>query len=637
MGTRISKEGEPEAINWWPMLFSAAIVSFPLGLARRGMARPLDWTLTGFRLAQHPGVSALEWSLATLAVFVFVGLFAFAVVSWQRQRTFLWVVPLLTLLGIAFAPRSYTASMFIDVAAALVPWSVGGSIGRTVTVASLVIVVELFEAWIAPLPALQVWWGLYSPALCVTAVAAGIWVIRAIRSMDRLAKIAERERIARDLHDVVGHTLTLITLKAELAGWALFEKRDPQRARAEMADIESASNKTVSDVMRTIRGDLSETMAAEIECAAATLRTANIAAECRNEVVVIDYATEVTLGLALREAVTNIVRHAGAASCRIRLDQTDRDYSLEVHDNGRGGNQQEGGGLRGMRERVEAVGGTVSRTISGGTHLLVRIPIPEACGRTADQDNRVAKDAQTGRLSWWPMTLATLPIAHTSIALADRGNVSFAEGLLTGLGLAALVALLAAAVASWQMRRPFGWELVPLTALGVAFEPFNPLGLHCFALVAGLIPWTVSGVTRRATALLASLGAVMLAETFFVPSVPREWLGGAILLCLFATISNSWIVSTTLSIRHLARIAERERISRDLQSSLGQIMWTIASRARTVQGLLTHGASPESAGSEVAEIETLSRQALAYLRQTIRGYRGGISEGPHGTVLPSCS
>jgi hypothetical protein len=104
MGTRISKEGEPEAINWWPMLFSAAIVSFPLGLARRGMARPLDWTLTGFRLAQHPGVSALEWSLATLAVFVFVGLFAFAVVSWQRQRTFLWVVPLLTLLGIAFAP-----------------------------------------------------------------------------------------------------------------------------------------------------------------------------------------------------------------------------------------------------------------------------------------------------------------------------------------------------------------------------------------------------------------------------------------------------------------------------------------------------------------------------------------------------
>jgi signal transduction histidine kinase len=129
----------------------------------------------------------------------------------------------------------------------------------------------------------------------------------------------------------------------------------------------------------------------------------------------------------------------------------------------------------------------------------------------------------------------------------------------------------------------------------------------------------------------------MLAEDFFLPSVSRDWLGGAIFLCLFATISNSWIVNTTLGIRRLARIAERERISRDLQSALGQIMWTIAFRARTVQGLLAHGASLECARSDVAEIETLSRQALAHLRQTIRAYRAAIPERPHGTVLPSSS
>lgn len=114
---------------------------------------------------------------------------------------------------------------------------------------------------------------------------------------------------------------------------------------------------------------------AEIERARATLRTAGIAVECQCEAVALGTMHEGILGLALREAVTNIVRHARASTCSIRLQQQYNAYVLEVQDDGRGGGSEgEGLGLRGMRERIEALGGSVLRDISSGTRLTVRLP-----------------------------------------------------------------------------------------------------------------------------------------------------------------------------------------------------------------------------------------------------------------------
>ncbi len=116
-----------------------------------------------------------------------------------------------------------------------------------------------------------------------------------------------------------------------------------------------------------------------------TLRTAGIVLDCQREPLKVDAVQESILGFALREAVTNIVRHAHATRCRIRLQQSENGCVLEVQDDGRGSRdtpvpvpRTEGEGLRGMRERVEAIGGSVRRDVSAGTRVLIRLPMPVA-------------------------------------------------------------------------------------------------------------------------------------------------------------------------------------------------------------------------------------------------------------------
>jgi two-component system sensor histidine kinase DesK len=163
-------------------------------------------------------------------------------------------------------------------------------------------------------------------------------------------------------------------LKAELAGRLLAEQQNVQRAATELDEIESTSRDALTEIRRTILGDCTETMDAEFERARATLRTAGIDVECRREALYLDSMHEGILGLALREAVTNIVRHAAARKCSIHLHHIQNAYVLEVQDDGHGGNGGEGFGLRGMRERIEAMGGSVLREISAGTRLTVRLP-----------------------------------------------------------------------------------------------------------------------------------------------------------------------------------------------------------------------------------------------------------------------
>jgi two-component system sensor histidine kinase DesK len=191
-----------------------------------------------------------------------------------------------------------------------------------------------------------------------------------------LAKVAERERIARDLHDVLGHTLSVITLKSELAGKLM--DRDPQRAGQEIREVEQISRQALSDVRDAIRGYRSKGLVAELAQAKSTLETAGL-------MVHVDAATsmqlppmqESVLSLAVREAVTNVVRHAKARTCRLRIEQQNGTCRLEVADDGQGFTSMEGNGLRGMRERVEMLGGTLERRNKSGTTLTVTLPIKE--------------------------------------------------------------------------------------------------------------------------------------------------------------------------------------------------------------------------------------------------------------------
>ncbi len=177
--------------------------------------------------------------------------------------------------------------------------------------------------------------------------------------IEHLARVAERERIARDLHDVLGHTLSVVILKSELASKLI--GNDPDRAANEIRDVEQISREALAEVRNAIGGYRAGGLEAELVRAASTLKTAGVAAECQSVHVSLSPAQETVLALAVREAVTNVVRHARARRCLLRLEQVDGNCLLEIQDDGCGGSQGEGNGVRGMRERVEALGGTLQR------------------------------------------------------------------------------------------------------------------------------------------------------------------------------------------------------------------------------------------------------------------------------------
>lgn len=193
--------------------------------------------------------------------------------------------------------------------------------------------------------------------------------------IEALAAVAERERIARDLHDVLGHTLSLIVLKSELAGRLI--SKDPGRASAEIADVERTARSALAEVREAIGGYRSRGLAAEIESARTALAAAgvNLHAEAVDlHAARLSPAEETVLALALREAVTNIVRHAHAHTCTLRFSHDAGTHRLIVEDDGQHADLHEGNGLRGMRERVEAIGGRLSLVRDPGTRLEVNLP-----------------------------------------------------------------------------------------------------------------------------------------------------------------------------------------------------------------------------------------------------------------------
>ncbi|MCF7750427.1 sensor histidine kinase [Bacillus subtilis subsp. subtilis] len=193
----------------------------------------------------------------------------------------------------------------------------------------------------------------------------------------RLAATAERERIGRDLHDLLGHTLSLITLKLELS--RKLADRDPQGSRREVTEAEAIARQALAEVRSAVTGIRASDLAAE-------LASARLLLECQH--VHLDYTpppamppdVERALSLVLREAATNIVRHAQAHRAWIRFEQEGRSLLMEIGDDGRGGVHADGNGLGGMRERVAALRGTLAlQSVKGeGTRVTVRVPLPAA-------------------------------------------------------------------------------------------------------------------------------------------------------------------------------------------------------------------------------------------------------------------
>ncbi|MEU8029537.1 histidine kinase [Streptomyces sp. NPDC049099] len=203
---------------------------------------------------------------------------------------------------------------------------------------------------------------------------------KARATVAHLAANEERLRLARDLHDLLGHSLSLITLKSELAGRMLPDH--PDKAAQQVADIEQVSRQALVDVREAVTGYRRPRLAAELAGTQVALTAAGVTAEMPAEpdLTGVPEEAESVLAWALREAVTNVVRHSGADKCLVQL--THRQtldgpmLELSVEDNGSGGaGNGPGNGLTGLTERLEKAGGTLEAgRIRHGFRLVARVP-----------------------------------------------------------------------------------------------------------------------------------------------------------------------------------------------------------------------------------------------------------------------
>ena len=298
------------------------------------------------------------------------------------DRTKIIVAVIFTLLGVATIWFISTATVFFIYAAAFAAGSSSRRIARRwfIALSVLLLVIAALSPMDMPFrlgafaaPIVLVW----LIGNSVTTEAENLRESARLRvdnvRIERLATLGERERIARDLHDLLGHTLTGIVVRAQLIRKVAVS--DPARAAAEAADLEAIARDALAEVRAAVSGWRHHALDAEIDIARDVLTAAGVGLRVYTDTnVSMSPAVEAAVALAVREAVTNVVRHADARVCRIGIVTAGDDVRLTVADDGRGTGAPDGSGLSGMRERITALGGHVDRRMDGGTTLTITVP-----------------------------------------------------------------------------------------------------------------------------------------------------------------------------------------------------------------------------------------------------------------------
>lgn len=358
--------------------------------------------VTASLFASHPSPPRLIGSLVGAAVFIAI----YAWTAWHNAQKVVGAAPLATgedsppalwLPVIAMLALSIALTEVNGVAwGALFIYTCAAAAGRLPTRQALgllagVILLSLTYAWRIHLPASIALANLLTIGFAGITTIAMVFAVTTSRhwreEREELARFAsvteERLRIARDLHDLLGRSLSLIALKSDLAQQLI--PIAPERASAEVADIERAAREALREVRETVAGYRTPTLAAELHEARTTLAAAGIAysATCDERAVEeLPRRAEAAFSWAVREGVTNVVRHSHARRCDIRLGRLDGEMLLEIDDDGAGGQspdavQPPGNGLRGLGERVAAAGGRYDAAPrpDGGFSLRVWMPL----------------------------------------------------------------------------------------------------------------------------------------------------------------------------------------------------------------------------------------------------------------------
>ncbi|MEU1726627.1 sensor histidine kinase [Nonomuraea sp. NPDC005692] len=367
----------------------------------------VGWPLWSF-LSTRPGVLAVVGVVAAVAVFAACWLrIMWRALSALGAAALTWtpvglVAAALALLPVLRAPWAYVAFVFVvsALSACLPRAAFVGSVAVTT-----VVVVAALVAYGRPFG--QVWW--VPLAILVEAVTVaslkhlGEMVARLDAARAHVARLAvdnERLRFARDLHDTLGHTLTSITIRSQLA--ARLARTDPERAAREMADVERAARQALDEVRHAVAGYRAPSLSGELRTAAHSLDLAGIRLAVSPAGGPVPAAAETLLAWTVREAATNVVRHSRARHCRIDLAVDDHTATVEIRDDGPGteahgrkagaddatdpGAEGAGGavaagvggnGLTGLAERIAAAGGRLEAgpLPGGGYRLHARVPL----------------------------------------------------------------------------------------------------------------------------------------------------------------------------------------------------------------------------------------------------------------------
>ena len=190
--------------------------------------------------------------------------------------------------------------------------------------------------------------------------------------IEKLATVAERERIARDLHDVLGHTLSSIALKAQLAE-KLFHADDLEKARKEISEVSTIASEALFEVRQAISGYKLKTIEQRMVQLAERLSEKGVAMEQDCEFSALAPKAESAISLLLTEAITNILRHSDCSKVKVSSKVENKLFKLSVCDDGNAGKIVIGNGLSGIKERVEDLGGTFRFSSSDGFCLYVEL------------------------------------------------------------------------------------------------------------------------------------------------------------------------------------------------------------------------------------------------------------------------
>jgi two-component system sensor histidine kinase DesK len=328
--------------------------------------------------ALMPRFPAVDWGLTLLSVVAFLPLYFgfFWLRGWRRIAMLAGIAAT----GLALMPANFFANTYIIYASILAAHL---SLAEMFTVFLLAHGAMTGTIFLLGGPASTIGMiNLLSGGLAM--IGCRFWYSNARKNealklsqieLQRVAALAERERIGRDLHDLLGHTLSVIALKSELA--AKLIDRDVDAARVEIKEVERVTRQALFEVRRAVSGMRAHGLLAELASGRAALDSAQVHFEYEVQPRDLPERAENVLAMCLREAITNIIRHAQARNCRAVLSCDDQRLILLISDDGVGGVRAEGNGLTGMRERLEGAGGRllVESPKDGGTTLQIELPL----------------------------------------------------------------------------------------------------------------------------------------------------------------------------------------------------------------------------------------------------------------------